>query len=558
VAEDLEFFADQFLAMLKHRNAENLVADLVKSMLREYDAEAGAFFISKRAQVHVREGLLTAVRADALNRWEDRVLQRLAAGPWRLEQESAASLAVQPIHSTEEVLLATPLLADAEVVGGAALVFKNARQPAARQRRALALVLAAAVRIIDLLLELDLFRERLSHFGLFYQVGQAMGSTLDMMDLIEYTMQLATSMLDAGASVLMLIDEGTGELVSRFAYGDEGNLLARRRVGLHEGIVGWVATRGTPQLVNDVQINARFDPQADAPTGFLTRSILCVPLRTRDRTIGVLEVLNKRSQEGFDQDDLSLLMTTASQAAIAIENARLFGDLRAQRERIIQAQEDVRRELARNLHDGTVQHLSAIAMGVDNLERLLQQRPGKAWEELQHLRHQVQQAARQARLALFELRPVVLETRGLVAALESYLEQLKGTGTLAIHFKTSDQKLNLDLKVARTVFSIVQEAINNAKKHAGASNLWVQLQMTDSHLEIEVRDDGTGFDLAEVEKNYDQRGSIGLLNMQERAELVDARLDIDSVMLQGCSGTRIRLWVPVGSAERWGDPGEGK
>jgi signal transduction histidine kinase len=146
----------------------------------------------------------------------------------------------------------------------------------------------------------------------------------------------------------------------------------------------------------------------------------------------------------------------------------------------------------------------------------------------------------------------------LVAALESYLEQLKGTGTLAIHFETSDQKLNLDLKVARTVFSIVQEAINNAKKHAGASNLWVQLQMTDSHLEIEVRDDGTGFDLAEVEKNYDQRGSIGLLNMQERAELVDARLDIDSVMLQGCSGTRIRLWVPVGSAERWGDPGEGK
>jgi signal transduction histidine kinase len=547
VAEDLEFFADQFLAMLTHRDAEDMAADLVKSMLREYDAEAGTLFISQGRRLHVREGLITALRADALNRWEDRVLQRLAAGPWRLDHESVASLAAQPIHSSEEVLLATPLLADAEVVGGAALVFKNAKQPAARQRRVLAQVLAAAVRVINLLLELDLFRERLSHFGLFCQVGQAMGSTLDMMDLIEYTMRLSTSVLDAGASVLMLVDEGTGELVSRFGYGDEGNLLARRQVKLHEGIVGWVATRGVPQLVNDVQTDARFDPQADAPTGFLARSILCVPLRTRDRTIGVLEVLNKRSQEGFDQDDLSLLMTTASQAAVAIENARLFSDLRAQRERIIKAQENVRRELARNLHDGTVQHLSAIAMGLDNVERLLQQHPGEAREELEHVRHLVQQATRQAGLALFELRPVVLETRGLVAALESYLQQLQGTGSLAIHFETSDQSLNLDLKVARTVFSILQEAINNAKKHAGASNLWVELQITDSHLEVEVRDDGTGFDLAEVEKDYDQRGSIGLLNMQERAELVDARLDIDSVVQQGCSGTRIRLVVPVGS-----------
>ena len=290
----------------------------------------------------------------------------------------------------------------------------------------------------------------------------------------------------------------------------------------------------------------RFSREVDTRTGFLTQSVLCVPLQIKGKTIGVLEVLNKFSGDGFDEEDLQVALTMAAQAAIAIENARLYQSLREERDRIIEAQEEVRKELARNLHDGTVQLLAAIAMGLDHVERLLKIKPDAVYAELDALRKLTRQAMRDARLLLFEIRPVILESRGLVSALQAYVDQLRGSENFLVHLETDDFQDDLDSRAAGTIFSIVQEAVNNVKKHARARNVWIRLCVSDEEeLVVTVEDDGLGFSVAQVESEYDQRGSFGLLNMKERAELIDGRLEIESSEAIPNQGTTVTLHVPL-------------
>src|SRR5512147_1695747 len=141
------------------------------------------------------------------------------------------------------------------------------------------------------------------------------------------------------------------------------------------------------------------------------------------------------------------MSSIAAQAAIAIENARLYQQVRQERDYIIKAQEDIRRELARKLHDGPVQLLSAISMSLDHLERLNEVKPEAVHNEINALRNLVRQATRDARNILFELRPLILETQGLVAALEEYVNQLRTAESFEITFKTVEE-VGYDAKVA--------------------------------------------------------------------------------------------------------------
>jgi signal transduction histidine kinase len=143
---------------------------------------------------------------------------------------------------------------------------------------------------------------------------------------------------------------------------------------------------------------------------------------------------------------------------------------------------------------------------------------------------------------LFTLRPVILETQGLVAALKQYLRQLEEEAGLAIHLEAPDLGGRLNIEIEGVTFSIIEEAINNAKKYAQAQNIWVRLGFEDDLFVATVEDDGQGFDVAEVLDSYDQRGSLGLINMRERAELVEGTWTIESAVGQG---TKVVLIVPL-------------
>ncbi|MCL7453876.1 MAG: GAF domain-containing sensor histidine kinase [Anaerolineae bacterium] len=545
IIESLAPYLERLGTLLALRDPEALAAEVLTMLVADFGVRAASLFYASRPSLRVRRGQLTPALEAHIDRWEAGVERRIGTGPWQIAEPGESILAAQPIKGTQLVAIYSLILDGQKVVGAIFVAYPRELVPRGNQRTGLASFLQAAGKAVNLVGELSLLRERLGQLTMFYQVSQSMTSTLDLRKVLEHTIQLATAVLDAGASALMMIDEKDQQLVFEYTHGEMGDLLHQKRIPLDEGIAGWVATHQEPLIVNDVQGDPRFSPHVDAHAEFVTDSIACVPIQIRGRTIGVLEARNKRSQGGFDAEDLSLMITTANQAGIAIENARLYQSLRDERDRIIQAQEDVRRQVARNLHDGTVQFLSAIAMGIDHLERLLRFKPEAARSELQALRDLTRQAMTQARLALFELRPLILETQGLGPALETYVQQLQDHEGFGVHLETIGTLPDLNNSVSATIFSIVQEAVTNAKKHASPRDVWLRVSRKNGWLQVVVEDNGSGFDAEAVERNYDRKGSIGLLSMKERAELIDARLTIESSATPPNTGTKVTLHIPI-------------
>jgi signal transduction histidine kinase len=535
--------------LLSYREPIAMVSDALSILIHDFGASGGSLFYASRPLLRVRQGELSEPLAAHMDQWEASVEQRIISGPWRIAEDAEYSLATRRVPGTDHTNVYALILDDHVVVGSICLAFPQQQMPTGQQRASLTNFLKAIGGAVCLVSEYAYTKERLSQLSLFYQMAQSMASTYDLSKLLNDAMQLATAVLDASVSALMLVDEESQELVFEYTAGLLESALRKQRTPLDEGIAGWVAAHGIPAIINDAQNDPRFDNRLDTQTGFLTQSVVCAPIKIRGKTIGVLEALNKRSGQGFDSEDLSLLITTANQAAIAMESVRLYQTLRDERDRVIQAQENVRRQVARNLHDGTVQFLSAISMGIDHLERLLKLNPGAAKAELATLRDLTRQATQQARLALFELRPLILETQGLVPALEAYVDQLEGSEEFGLHFERSGDLPKLDGAVASTAFAIVQEAVANVKKHASARDVWLRLSGKDGWLQVVIEDNGKGFDPEVVDREYDKRGSIGLLTMRERADLIDGHLVIESNKTPGRSGTKVTLRVPGAETE---------
>lgn len=444
------------------------------------------------------------------------------------------------------------LRVDGLLLGGISLIFSTSELPSYQNYDDLA-------QFIHLLLDsglrarqLAITRQRLEQMSLIAQVSQSLNSSLDLETVLRDTTEMSAITLQSQAATLFVVDERSRELIFFMPTGTAGGLLREMRIPQTQGVAGWVATNRKSIIVNDVDADARFTSQVDQETGFKTRNILCVPLTVQDRLVGVLEVLNKEGDEDFTDEDQNWLEKMGSQAAIALENARLYQNLRNEQERIIKAQEEVRHQLARDLHDGPAQILSLIIMNVDVTRRLLdRERYETVRSELDLLEDLGRQANREVRTLLFELRPIILESRGLLPALRSYHEQLgKTINNCKIHLEIEELPFELKDKVANNVFSIMQEALNNTRKHAAARNIWMRVYTTEMFLYCEIEDDGKGFDVEKVSNSYDDRGSFGLLNMRERAEMVDGKLTMISPSPHLERGTLIRIELPLASLRK--------
>ncbi|MFH1564117.1 MAG: GAF domain-containing protein [Nitrospirota bacterium] len=158
------------------------------------------------------------------------------------------------------------------------------------------------------------------------EVTDVLGATKDLRSLLDLSMRLATRTMSAEASSLMLLDEKTNELVFEVVEGVKGKQVLRQiRLKSGEGIAGWVAKEGTPLLVPDVTKDPRFTSKIDQQTSFETKCILCVPLKIKKTTIGIIEVINKVDGGSvFSEKDMEFFSLFAHQVAIAIENARLY------------------------------------------------------------------------------------------------------------------------------------------------------------------------------------------------------------------------------------------
>ncbi len=377
------------------------------------------------------------------------------------------------------------------------------------------------------------------------EITLRLSSELEPDRLLALILSDATEVMEAGAGSLLLFDPATNELVFQVIQGGGGKALRYRRIRTDEGIAGWAFTHREPVIAQDVGADPRYLSRIGEHVGYSTTSLIAAPLIHKGNPIGVIEILNKKSGELFNEDDKELLMAFAAQSAVVIENARLYQQVVAERDRILVVEDQVRRELARDLHDGPAQLLSAITMGLRFIKEVIARQPERTETELAQLEQMTTRALHQVRSMLFDLRPVVLETKGLGAALEMYAEHQRENIGLHVHLDTHSFTARFPFRVEAAVFSIIQEAVGNTKKHAQAKNVWITARQSEDKLTIDVQDDGRGFDVAHAEETYAQRGSLGLLNMKERAELANGKLTIAS---ETGKGTLVTLTLPLTGA----------
>lgn len=174
-------------------------------------------------------------------------------------------------------------------------------------------------------------------------IGAALGSTLDLKELLALVLDRVSEVMDADRSTLYLLDDDTGELWSTVAQGESEHEI---RLAVGEGLAGWVAQTGKPLRVRDAYQDVRFDAEWDRRIGYRTRSTLCVPMKNQHgRTIGVVQVLNKRRGE-FTSEDEALLTALAAQAAVSVENSKLFLSVVGKNIELLETKEQLERKVA--------------------------------------------------------------------------------------------------------------------------------------------------------------------------------------------------------------------
>jgi signal transduction histidine kinase len=303
--------------------------------------------------------------------------------------------------------------------------------------------------------------------------------------------------------------------------------------------------------INECVLAAREEEDEDQPGGALSGcrdsdgAGITVPLIAEGMQIGVLQATRKASGGGFGADDEEFLAALASQGAIAIQNARLFERLVEERDQSVWLEKALRHEIARNLHDGPAQILTALIMSVRFLKEALERAPERAEDELPQLEALGQKALYQVRNILFDLKPAVLQSDGIGPALQAYVDRLQFVEPRIVELTLVNVHSRFDQAIESSVFSIVQEAVNNACRHARAHRIWIQAAEADGALTIEVRDDGCGFDVAPAGNDSSSYPGFGLRTMRSRARLARADLSISS---SPGRGTSVQLRIPAAAS----------
>src|SRR3989454_390444 len=170
--------------------------------------------------------------------------------------------------------------------------------------------------------EIAELKRQVERLSLFHEVGKALASTLDLQKILQTIMEKISDLLQPDNWSLLMLDEATQELYFEIAIGSGADKLKDVRLKLGEGIAGWVAQQGAPVLIEDVRNDPRFTPKIDELTQTDTQSVVCVPVKGREKILGVIELVNFVGKGSFRKDDIPILKNLADYAAIALENAR--------------------------------------------------------------------------------------------------------------------------------------------------------------------------------------------------------------------------------------------
>lgn len=420
-----------------------------------------------------------------------------------------------------EVIMALPVMENDVVVGMVLITRRRNIGPFTVQQARLAQAITASMSLA--LQNARLYEEtsiRLSESQSLRQITLALLQKLSLEEILEIVCREAQHLTRSkGSLVALLEDENT--LRTMYHTGMSTQLPSRLRV--QDSLFGLAVRRGKPMLINNRHSHEGIDGQP------LPSSILAIPLIVQNKPLGVLGMVDKPG--GFSNEDMRLIELFADQTAVVVEHARM-----SQRMQLMAVVEE-RERLSRELHDSVNQLLYGIALYAEAAQRQLGNNDiDSVREYLQNLKSSADQALHEMRLLIYELRPQVLEEKGLVAAIQTRLDSVEEKLGLEAAFKHR-LSASLDEKMEQALFGITQEALNNVIKHSKARHVNVYLVQSGQALVLRVEDDGIGFIPSDLPE-----GGLGLRTIRERAEALNAALDITSTPGEG---TRIQVEVNI-------------
>ena len=350
-------------------------------------------------------------------------------------------------------------------------------------------------------------QSRLEEMVGLQRLGTLLLEEHDFDRVLQSICQQLQRLTDAGGVGLALLEEDPRFLEMRTVVGPSADVLRGARIPT-EGSFAAEALRTNRSQRSD---DAQNDPRGYKKSLVLgnTRTILSVPMKTRQRTVGVLSVYNKEGEGGFTDRDAELATFFANQAAAAIENARLYEQTREY------AVVEERNRLARELHDSVTQSLFSVTLLSEAALSLLDRDPAKARERLERANELAQGALAEMRALIFQLRPMTLQEEGLLSAVKKHLSALHSRHGRVVELQVTGAERRLPAPIEDAAFGIIQESLNNVVKHANAARTQVQLRVWCGLLcGVTTVDDGVGFDPAAPRPVP----TLGMSSMRERAE----------------------------------------
>ncbi|MGB9886989.1 MAG: ATP-binding protein [Moorellales bacterium] len=418
-------------------------------------------------------------------------------------------------------------------------------------------VVPLARHLADLIQDSLFRRQKESHLrrlAVWLETVSAISSTLDLKQVLHLVTQLAADLLRGRCSILLL-DEETQTLIPEVAVGAYDPVLKRKFKGLRgrapfPAIIRALRTQ-RPVVVTPENMDELIP--RDVAWAFELQWTVIAPIMIRDRGVGVMQVDRPPCPSAvgapFSREEIEIIAAMAKEAGVALENAQLVEALARKEQtlhhlvnKIITAQEDERKRVAGEIHDGAIQALLGIWYRLQRLTSQLDSRlvPGLA-AELEYLRDELGRQIQDIRRIVYNLRPFILDNYGLVPAIQAYIENLQTGSGPAIELVTKGAERRLPVNVEITLYRVLQEALANAIKHAQARRIRVELNLEDKAVTLEVADDGLGFVTSARARNQDYQ-HLGLVSIEERVHLVGGTCEIRS---RPGRGTTVRVSIPL-------------
>ena len=398
----------------------------------------------------------------------------------------------------------------------------------------LATYAAAAIQnasLMDQMKERDLaLTRRTVDMSLLNGIASTLTSSLELDEILNKTLGHVMNYLKVEAGEIFLLEEDKKTLRMVLHRGQAAEAFWTHNVfTVGSGYIGLVAETRVPVVSKDLKNDQRFLREAVVKAGF--NQMACIPLLSGDNLMGVMSVATQR-QEPIDEQSVQMMAAVGTWAGLAIENARLHTG--ARRAAVL----GERDRIGMDLHDGIIQSIYGVGLSLESALHSIEADPEDTKKRVQRSIDGLNQAIRDLRSYILDLRPRQLGSDGLMNGIKRLIAEYRANTFAEVHLTEPDSDLReLSQTQSLTLFHICQEALANAAKHAKAKNVQVALWITDERVLMEIIDNGNGFDMEQLNISIGH----GLANMQTRARSVGGEIDISSVLNEGST---ILVWVP--------------